>query len=349
MNTPSPIYQLEQVRHLFNRTIVLDIDELAIPRGSILGISGANGSGKSTLLKVLAFALRPCQGTVRFNGRPEFPMSLRVRSRVTLLTQAPYLLKRSVLDNVIYGLKIKKGTKNLKGQATWALEAVGLDPNLFAGRMWNELSGGEAQRVAMAARLALKPDALLLDEPVASVDARSAELIRKAALMAKKEWGCTLVIVSHDLAWLHEVSDTRLSMVRGRIFSMARESVIPGPYTRDPQGRVIKQLNNGCDIILSDAARPEINSRSLAVVKKENFRIQVQSEPCVNTVNQIPALVTRMLLEKKSGRILVSLDLQGFVLSVSLKKSQVSSQNLQPGKKVLLNFNPADVIWPGQR
>ncbi len=139
---------------------MLDIDDFTIPAGSILGLSGPNGSGKTTLLKLLAFAMAPSQGEIFFDGKREFPMSARVRSRVTLMTQTPYLLKRSVMDNLAYGLKIRKDTKDLKERATWALTAVGLDFNEFHSRLWHQLSGGEAQRVALAARLILKPRAL---------------------------------------------------------------------------------------------------------------------------------------------------------------------------------------------
>ena len=234
-----PIYQIRQLCHRYGEKTVVDIPSLDIPRGSILGISGANGSGKSTLLKLLAFTMASTRGDIRFNGRSELPLSPRVRSRVTLLTQTPYLLKRSVLENVTYGLKIRSESPNkaagLREQAARALSAVGLDPRSFSHRMWHQLSGGEAQRVAMAARLILRPQALLLDEPVASVDAASANLIRKASLAARKEWGCTLIIISHDLSWLHEVSDTRITMDGGKVFSTGEESIIPRPLYKRRQ------------------------------------------------------------------------------------------------------------------
>lgn len=341
----APIYQVRQLCHSYGEKIVLDVEALDIPRGSILGISGANGSGKSTLLKLLAFAAAPTGGEIRFNGRPEAPLSPRVRSRVTLLTQTPYLLKRSVLDNVTYGLKIRKETEGLRKRAEAALEAVGLDPENFAPRMWHELSGGEAQRVAMAARLILKPEALLLDEPVASVDTRSADLIRKASLKAREEWGCTLVIVSHDLSWLHEVSDTRISMAGGKPFSTGEESIIPGPYARDGRGRMVKPLRDGQQIRLSLKTMPAATLNLTAVVPKKQLRLSPAMNTGESIANQVPATITHMLLEKKTGQILATLDMAGLTLTVSLTPNQVSQMDLVPGRGIILVFSPDEVSW----
>ena len=339
------IYQLRQVSHFYGTKKVLDIKEMDIPRGSILGISGANGSGKSTLLKLLAFTMAPAQGQINFNGRPEVPMSPRVRSRVTLLTQTPYLLKRNVMDNVTYGLKVRNETDRSGERTARALAAVGLDPKGFSGRMWHELSGGEAQRVAMAARLILKPDALLLDEPVASVDTRSAALIRKASLAARDGWGCTLIIVSHDLSWLHEVSDTRISMSSGKIFSTGEESIIPGPYARDDNDHMVRPLADGSVIRLSDRRLPEQTDSLTAIIQKKKLRLYPALDTQGGSVNRIPARITRMLLEKKTGRILATMDLKGFTLSLSVTANQASQLDLAPGKEIILVFSPKEVSW----
>jgi len=332
------LYELNRVCHLYGDKKVLDIDTLDIPAGSILGLSGPNGSGKSTLLKLLAFAMAPSQGKIIFNNRPEAPMSPRVRSRVTLLTQKPYLLKRSVFDNVIYGLKIRKDTKNLKQRVAQALAAVGLDFSEFYGRSWHELSGGEAQRVAMAARLILRPKALLLDEPVASVDTESASLIRRASLAARDSWGCTLIIVSHDLIWLNQCSDTRISMAKGRIFSTLEESILPPPYEKR-QGGTIKDLGNNEYISLSP------QTGSAAVISQKQIKISLSKEEKDGYDNQVTAQVIQMILEQKTGNILTTLSMDNFLINLSLTREQVSTQGLRPGKKVILMFRSQDIAW----
>ena len=136
----------------------LAVDRLDIEPGSIAGLAGPNGSGKSTLLRLLAFLETPASGTLTFMGNPVPGKPNGVHRQVTLLVQEPYLLKRSVHANVAYGLKAR-GESGITKKVNHALEIVGLSPDEFSHRQWYELSGGEAQRVALAARLVLKPKA----------------------------------------------------------------------------------------------------------------------------------------------------------------------------------------------
>jgi tungstate transport system ATP-binding protein len=211
-----PLISLLNVTQRYGDRTVLRVDLLDIKPGSIIGLAGPNGSGKSTLLRLLAFLEPPASGTMTFEGQWVTAIPGPTHRQVTLLVQEPYLLKRSVHANVAYGLKVRCET-DVTLKVNKALEAVGLDPAVFAPRQWFELSGGEAQRVALAARLVLQPRALLMDEPTASLDSRSAALIRQAALAARKNFGTTLVIASHDMTWLHAVCDHVLHLENGVI------------------------------------------------------------------------------------------------------------------------------------
>ena len=211
-----PLYHLENITQVYGDRTVLDVDRLDIEIRTITGLIGPNGSGKSTLMRVLAFLEKPATGRVTFQGQPLSQVALDLRRQVTMLSQEPYLLKRSVQANVSYGLKLR-GISDTRHQVSRALEKVGLDPTRFSQRSWRELSGGEAQRVALAARLILKPKVLLLDEPTASVDRESSDLILRAALDARNRWGTTLIIISHQLTWLRQIADRILSMDYGRL------------------------------------------------------------------------------------------------------------------------------------
>lgn len=337
-------YKLNQLQHYYGDKKVLDIDRLQIQKGSITGLSGPNGSGKSTLLKIMAFALKPTAGEVWFNGRQEVPLSSRVRSRVTLLTQKPYLLKRSVFDNIAYGLKIRKDRENLEDRIKGALENVGLSYDGFAHRQWHELSGGEAQRVAMAARLILKPEVLLLDEPVASVDTKSAGQIRRASLAARKNWGCTIMIASHDLPWLYECSDTQISIAKGRLFSTGRENIIPPPYDLSQKNHPVKWLGTGEKrehIRLPLREKPD----GFAVIQQEKICICLEKERQNGWDNQITGEITSMLMEKSSGHIMVTLHASDFSLNVSFSPDRAAALNLLPGKRLILMFHSRDIEW----
>lgn len=210
------LYQLSNIVQIYGGRTVLSIDSLTLEAETITGIIGPNGGGKSTLMRMLAFLESPHDGTILYKGAKASIADTSLRREVTLLTQQPYLLKRTVQENIEYGLHVR-GITNISGIAASALEEVGLLPDTFLTRNWFELSGGEAQRVALAARLAVKPRVLLMDEPTSSLDEESTERIRNAAVRAKTEHKTSLVIVSHDREWLASVSDSTVLIRNGKI------------------------------------------------------------------------------------------------------------------------------------
>jgi len=202
----SVLYALRDVIQRYEDRVILNLPVLDVPAGTILGLAGPNGGGKSTLLRLLAFLESPVSGEVRFDGRPTLGREIELRQIISYFPQEPYLLKRSVRANVGYGLSIRR-VANVATRVNEALAQVGLDPERFAGRSWMQLSGGEVKRVALAARLALRPKVLLLDEPTANLDRASAELVRRAVATAREKHGTTLVISGHDHPWLQAICD----------------------------------------------------------------------------------------------------------------------------------------------
>lgn len=220
-----PLYQLEGVVCRYGERTVLDVPRLDIAAGGITGVVGPNGGGKSTLLRLLALLDAPCQGELHFAGEAVGPLSSArtadLRRSVTLLLQEPYLLRRSVYDNVAFGLTVRSGRSGRGVHETAdavraALELVALDPDVFLRRRWFELSGGEAQRVALAARLAFSPRVLLMDEPTASLDEESAARIADAARAVARR-GTTVIVVSHDRDWLEPLAGRILKVRRGLV------------------------------------------------------------------------------------------------------------------------------------
>jgi tungstate transport system ATP-binding protein len=336
-----PAYQLQGIRHYHGTRKVLDVETLSIEKGSITGLIGPNGSGKSTLLKLLTFSERPSEGQIYFNGKVEYPFSKTVRSRVTLLTQKPYLLKRTVFDNIAYGLKIRKDKINTTERIKQALSNVGLDFELFAKRKWHELSGGEAQRVAMAARLVLEPEVLLLDEPVASVDVESAKLIRKATLKACKDWGTTLVIASHDTQWLFSISDVQLSIFNGKIFPTGQANIITGPFDPYTENRLIKKFSDGQSLTFSSGRKDS----TAALIKKKAITIGPYKNLMETGHNQLSGVITGMFFEKKQNRISANISINDLSFTLNFTSDQINELSLFPGKTVLLNFKTDDAKW----
>ena len=188
MHSVEAVYEIRSLKHAYRGRTVLVVDHLTVKPASIVGLAGPNGSGKSTLLRLMGLIERPVEGEILYNGRPVAPFTREARLRITLLPQEPFLMRRSVFGNVAYGLKLRGDFGNLGGRVKEALSMVGLSSEIFCRRPWYALSGGEARRVALAARLALRPRVLLLDEPTAGVDAASAQLIREASLRNGRSW-----------------------------------------------------------------------------------------------------------------------------------------------------------------
>ena len=193
------MYRLQSIRKRYGSNVALDVEELTIAEGRLYTLTGANGAGKSTLLSILAFLTPPTSGEIFYAGnRVDWNHGSveEYRRKVTLLHQSPYLFGGSVHDNVAFGLKVR----GIPGEeqrriVDRALDGVGLQG--FRDRKARELSGGEAQRVAMARALALNPEVLLLDEPLANIDRETAGLLETviASLPAR---GTTVVMTTHD-------------------------------------------------------------------------------------------------------------------------------------------------------
>jgi len=333
------ILELRGVSHQYNGRPVLHIPALQVQAGTIVGLVGPNGSGKSTLLKILGFVEQCTAGQVLFQGEPAEPFNRRVRSRVSLLTQEPYLLKRSVFDNVAYGLQIRRETTDLCAAVLAALELVGL-PASFANRQWYELSGGEAQRVALAARLALKPNCLLLDEPTANVDIQSAERIQHAVLMARKEWKTTLIVASHHRPWLNDICDHLVFLYNGRIFRSGLENIILGPWHTMDNGQVGKKLGDGQVIVVT---KP-INDENSCVIKPELI-ILSESDAETGADNALMGTIVSVFKENHSDTIRAHVTCDGTCFTVDLSKARLPSGKWFPGQRVLIEFDSGDVTW----
>ncbi|MDY6823504.1 MAG: ABC transporter ATP-binding protein [Thermodesulfobacteriota bacterium] len=333
-----PIYQIRNLRQRYNGPPVLDIHRLDIDRGMVTGIQGPNGSGKTTFLRLLAFIDIPWKGEIGFNSRGAGPFSEHPRLAVTFLPQTPSLLQRTVYKNVCYGLKIRGIREDIDTRVEKALSMVGLSMAAFGHRRPHALSGGEAQRVALAARMAVKPKVLLLDEPTANVDTESAQRIKQAAHDAKTRWNTTVIVISHDSQWLYEGCDRILQMYQGRAWDTGNRNVVPGPWQPSADGNWETRLADGQGVAASPPPRPDATALvELSFDRPETGRPE--------TVKGIEAMVTRLILEKKTGRIAVSLLAGDLVFTITTSPSQIEQKQLYPGKKRTVFYAPDHVEW----
>jgi len=337
-----PIYEIRSLKHSYAEKTILAIEHFNVPPASIVGIIGPNGSGKSTLLRLLGLIERPTHGKIHFNGRQVEPFSNEARFLITLLPQEPFLMKRSVFKNVSYGLKLRGNGSNITTSVNDALALVGLPSRDFAQRPWYALSGGEIQRVALAARLALKPKVLLLDEPTANVDAASAQLIKAASLRARQELGATLIIASHDWEWLYEVCDEVRHLFKGRLFGSGQENVIFGPW-QHYQGRLWqKELTDGQCIRF---AKPPPQPDAVAIIEPTSIIGTTQTKHDGSGPDILEGIVVRLTLKKTSDEIVATIMIGNLPFTLKFSRQQVQAENLYPGQRIKLYYSPVSVEW----
>ncbi|GAB4334047.1 MAG: hypothetical protein Kow0089_03120 [Desulfobulbaceae bacterium] len=333
-----PVLQLRGVSHRYNGRVVLDIPELDLGPGSITGLAGPNGSGKSTLLTILGLVEQCAAGTVFFKGSPAAPFAPEAHRRIALLPQEPYLLRRSVYENIAYGLRIRGERDNLGEKVNRALELVGLDHG-FAARAWHELSGGEARRVALAARLAVRPDCLLLDEPTTGVDMESGRFIRRAVLDARREWGTTLVVASHHRSWLEGVCDRILFLYQGRILDSSYDNVLTGPWETTSDGTAACVLSDGQRVYAAGFPGPGRGALLPPTALKLLPGPPADSTPFLR--GTVMKLATARHGHGAEAGVLCG-DQQ---FLVSLSAASLRAMNLLPGARVCLAYDPAEVTW----
>jgi putative ABC transport system ATP-binding protein len=199
----APILAAHAVTKSFGSTPALRGATLAVAAGEVLAIMGPSGSGKSTLLHCLAGILRPDAGEIVFDGRrldtlSENERTLVRRDRFGFVFQFGQLVPElPVLENVMLPLLLGHTTRREARRAATTL----LDRLDLAGlhrRRPGELSGGQAQRVAVARALVTRPKVVFADEPTGSLDSLAGETVMDLLLTAAKEQAATVVLVTHD-------------------------------------------------------------------------------------------------------------------------------------------------------
>jgi putative ABC transport system ATP-binding protein len=200
--------------------ILRDID-LEVTRGEALAVLGASGSGKSTLLAILAGLDTPTAGTVELEGTALFSLDEDARAElrgrlVGFVFQSFQLLPGwTALENVMLPLELSEN-KDSEKLARQMLERVGLGERLH--HYPKHLSGGEQQRVALARAFVVRPKLLLADEPTGSLDAGSGDGVIDLLFGMNREYGTTLVMVTHDES-LAARCHRRVRLAGGRVVS----------------------------------------------------------------------------------------------------------------------------------
>lgn len=219
----------------------------SVARGEILAVVGASGCGKSTLLRLIAGLDAPSEGRLLLDGRPLAGPS----PELGIVFQEPRLMPwLRLADNVAFGLPRRVPKTERTRLALAALDRVGLVA--LAGALPKTLSGGQAQRAALARALVTRPPVLLLDEPFSALDALTRQALQEELLRLWAEDRPTMLLVTHDLDEALRLAD-RVIVLGGQPGRVRLELEVPlaRPRPRDDpglaglRGRLLAELPHG--------------------------------------------------------------------------------------------------------
>ncbi len=241
---------------------------LSVRKGETLGLVGESGCGKSTLGRLIAGILSPTSGSVTLDGTPVMKDGKKVTTGVQTVFQDPFASldpRMKVGDTVAEG-PIAHGLTTRSGAGAYVAEwfgRVGLDP-VWTDRYPHQFSGGQRQRIAIARALAMQPDVLICDEPVASLDVSIQAQIINLFLELTRDLRLTTVFISHDLSVVQHVSDRVAVMYLGRIVEVGPVSEVFGnpahPYTDALFGSVPKLVLDADELVHFDTIEGEVPS-----------------------------------------------------------------------------------------
>lgn len=207
------------VKEYGNGVRALDQIDLEIGRGDIFGIIGMSGAGKSTLVRCLNNLEKPTEGTVEIQGRDLSKMKGRTlrkeRQKISMIFQHfNLLMQRTALDNVCFPMEIVGiSKKEARKKALEYLKIVGLEEKALSYP--SQLSGGQKQRVAIARVLASDPEILLCDEATSALDPQTTKSILELIRKINKEYGITVVVITHEMSVVQEICNRVAVLERG--------------------------------------------------------------------------------------------------------------------------------------
>jgi energy-coupling factor transporter ATPase len=236
-----PLIQAENLSFVYNQGLptekkALDGIDFEIEKGDFIGLIGSTGSGKSTLVQHLNALLQPTEGRVWIDKRDLTDKHIdlkKIRQKVGLVFQFPelQLFEDTVFDDIAFGPRnLGLSEQEITKRVRECMAELGLDFETFAPRSPFSLSGGEQRKAAIAGILALNPEVLILDEPTAGLDNQGVEQIKNVLLKLNRD-GTTIILISHNLDLVAELTKSILLLDKGKIVCFCKKE----EFFREPE------------------------------------------------------------------------------------------------------------------
>lgn len=206
--------EVKNLNKKFDEKLVLNDLEFNVYEGEFLSVLGPSGCGKTTLLRILIGLETQTSGTITLEGKDISNLKPGDRDMGIVFQNYALFPNMTVLENVMYALKLRADTKETaEAVALATLDKIGMSDQLK--KYPNQLSGGQQQRVAIARTLALNPRILLLDEPISALDVTNREIMKKELLKIQKDFNATMIFITHDQEEAFYMSDRIMVMDEG--------------------------------------------------------------------------------------------------------------------------------------
>lgn len=326
---------------------------LHVNEGEFLIFLGPSGCGKTTTLRMLAGFIKPDAGQVRLGARDITDLPPHRRNIGLVFQNYALFPHLSISDNVAFGLRRRKvGANEIKTRVTQALELV--DLGHLADRMPRQLSGGQQQRVAIARAIAIRPDILLLDEPLSNLDAKLRLQVRDELKRLQKTLGITTIMVTHDQEEAMSVGDRLVLMRAGMIEQVGTADQLynqpANRFVADFIGRtnfLPGQL--GANGRFGTAGGLEFTTSHLAARGEEIMirpeALTLSRAPDPSRPNSHPAQITSHVF--LGGMIEIGLTLPGgesLTAVASPREVSAAGIDLSAGAPVFIGIAPQDVV-----
>jgi putative spermidine/putrescine transport system ATP-binding protein len=318
----------------------LDDVSFTVNEGEFFSMLGPSGSGKTTSLRLMAGFEQPTSGSLQLMGIEAAGTPPYARDVNTVFQDYALFPHMNVLDNVAYGLMVKKiGRTERHALAREALAMVALPDH--AERTPAQLSGGQRQRVALARALVNRPRILLLDEPLGALDLKLREQMQVELKVLHRKLGITFIYVTHDQGEALSMSDRIAVFNRGHIEQIAT----PRELYHTPRTRFVADFVGSSNVIAPTLAHAITGTARCFSVRQENIALSAPEASVPHDHLHAEGEVLAVQFLGSSQRIEVQLS--GQVVSVLQREAEIASANPkapEPGQRVKLHWAPHAMV-----
>ena len=325
------VYEIEDLQFFYNKEPVIKIDHYTVQENRLIALVGANGCGKSTLLNLLAFLLEPAAGKISFYGNEISGQNrLASRRRIGYVQQTPYLYNTTVIENVELGLALRGIKRPLRrARASNILEQLRM--NDLSGKRAHELSGGEAQKVALARALVLEPEVILMDEPFTYLDTAFSDGLEQLLLSIRENRSQTVIFSSHDRTRAQLIADRICTFRDTEICEETAINIFHGTNTGNPAsfdtGKILVNLGDIKSQVNTIAINPD-----QVVISRQAIESSMR--------NQFAGTITE--INDMQDHVTVIVDAEER-FNINISHAAYSEMGLAIGNKVWISFKSSAI------